>query len=226
MPNVITPGTPEARQTDEAANDEVATTSEEADDDAADGGDESDDEPVTFKSKSDFAAHVNTIVTQRLKRAEKKYAPIVAERDTLKKRVEELAPVEQGKNQADQQIKALSDQVSELLNFQATAQRNELVRSIAKEHGLPDEFIPRVQGDDDDSIAEDVQQLVSLLKIDGTNPPPAPRKTSKTIKPAGQDGKGGKGTGGQGGSEDDAKNDPAKIAAEVGRYGHRPIFIK
>ena len=224
MPNVVTPGSPESVQQNdaEADNSDVDTTGADAgDDDSDDDGDESGDGPVTFDSRDAFVKHVNGIVSKRLQRNEKKYAPIVAERDTLKTRVAELEGSDQKASQADQTISKMQKQLDDLLKYQATTQRNELVRNVAKEHGLPDEFLARVQGDDEDSITEDVEQLVALLKIDGK---PAP-KVTKTTKPAGKDGKGGKGTDGKGGAEDDARNDPKKIAAEVGRYGHRPILV-
>jgi multidrug efflux pump subunit AcrB len=147
----------------------------------------------------------------------------VAERDTLKERVDELSGADKDKSAAEKQIEALTKQINDLMSYQQTTQRNELVRNIAKEHGLPDEFLARVQGDDEDSITEDVEQLVELLKIDGTTPPV--KKVTKTTKPAGKDGKGGKGSDGKGGSDDDNNNDLDKIAKTVGRYGHRPIFV-
>ena len=228
MPNVVTPGSPQAaqqQQTDAGAdNDQVDTTGAAND---SDDGDDPDDDgndagPVTFESRDAFVKHVNTIVKKRLQRNEQKYAPIVAERDTLKTRVAELEGSDQKASEADQKITNLTKQVEELLKYQATTQRNELVRNIAKEHGLPDEFIARVKGDDEDSITEDVEELVALLKIDGK----PPTRVTKSTKPAGKDGKGGKGSDGKGGAEDDAKNDPAKIALEVGRYGHRPILVR
>lgn len=202
----------------------------DADDDANDGDadDDSDDdadadEPVTFASKKDFATHVNAIVKKRLHRNEQKYAPIVTERDTLKKRVAELEPAANQQPNSVQQIEALSKQVSDLLQYQQTTQRTELVREIAKEKGLPEEFFSRVQGTDPDSITEDVEELVELLNVDTKTP--GSHRPPKNTKPDGKDGKGGKGTGGKGGAEDDDKNDPAAIAKAVGRYGHRPIFV-
>lgn len=228
MPNVVTPGSAESVQQQQAdadaGNENVDTTGADAgaenDDDSDDGG--NDDGPVTFESKDAFAKHVNGIVQKRLKRETSKYAPIVAERDTLKTRVAELEGSDQKASQADQTIAKMQKQIDELLNYQSTTQRNELVRNIAKEHGLPDEFLTRVQGDDEDSITEDVEQLVDLLKIDGKT---QQKRPPKSTKPDGKDGKGGKGSDGKGGAEDDAKNDPNKIAAEVGRYGHRPIVV-
>lgn len=230
MPKVVTPGTPEAQQAHIQANAEEEDVdlddADDADDDGADddsGNDGQHAESVTFASKQEFVKHVNGIVKKRLQRNEQKYAPIVAERDTLKKRVAELEPVQQGQASSVQQIEALSKQVSDLLSYQQSTQRNELVREIAKEKGLPEEFHSRVQGTDPDSITEDVEELVELLKIDTKNP--GTQRPPKNTKPDGKDGKGGKGSGGKGGVEDDDKNDPAAIAKAVGRYGHRPIFV-
>lgn len=217
----------EDTQNDDVNVDDVDTNDDDSNDDGAqdDSNDDNDSaDVVTFATKADFVKHVNGIVKKRLDRETKKYAPIVAERDTLKERVAELSGADKDKTAADKQIEALSKQVTDLLSYQQTTQRNELVRNIAKEHGLPDEFLARVQGDDEDSITEDVEQLVELLKIDGK---PAARvtKVTKSTKPDGKDGKGGKGSDGKGGADDDAKNDLDKIAKSIGRYGHRPISV-
>ena len=232
MPQAVIPGTPEAapqhQQADPAdtSNDDVDTTGADADDSADDDADDGDvgsgDGPVTFETKAAFVKHVNGIVKGRVARVEKKYAPVLQERDTLKTRVAELEGSDQKASQADQTISRMQKQLDDLLKYQATTQRNELVRSIAKDHGLPEEFIPRVQGDDEDSITEDVEQLVDLLKVDGK---PAQKRAPKSTKPDGKDGKGGKGSDGKGGADDDSRNDPAKIAQEVGRYGHRPYVV-
>lgn len=226
MPQVVTPGSAESAQQQQAdadaGNEHVDTTGADAGDDNDDDDDAgNDDAPVTFESKDAFAKHVNGIVQKRLKREVSKYAPIVTERDTLKTRVAELEGADNKASQADQTIAKMQKQLDDLLKYQSTTQRNELVRSIAKDHGLPDEFLARVQGDDEDSITEDVEQLVDLLKIDGKT---QQKRPPKSTKPDGKDGKGGKGADGKGGAEDDARNDPKKIAAEVGRYGHRPYI--
>lgn len=196
-------------------------------DENTDTPDDSDDDDnaapeVTFKTKADFTKHVNGIVQKRLKRETAKYEPIVKERDTLKERVGQLSGADKDKSQADQQIAALTKQVETLLEYQRNTQRNELVRNIAKDRGLPDEFIARVQGDDEDSITEDVDELVALLNVDAK---PAPKRTPKTTKPAPKDAKGGKGSDGKGGADDDDKNDPVAIAKAVGRYGRRGLMV-
>lgn len=214
----VVPGTPDAAPMLGQQPDPNAQVTPEEVDDHEGGGTDPGDGSVVFATKADFVKHVNGIVQGRVARVEKKYLPVVQERDTLKTRVAELEGSDQKANQADSKIANLEKQLNDLLAYQKVTQRNELVRNIAKEHGLPDEFLARVQGDDEDSIAEDVQQLAALLnvtKTDTTKRPPV------TTKPDGKDGKGGKGGSGQGGSEDDAANDPAKIAAEVGRFGHR-----
>lgn len=224
MPNVVTPGSAESAQQQQADAEGAAQNEDTTGADAGDDGDDANDDdnadgPVTFESRDAFTKHVNGIVQKRLKRETSKYAPIVTERDTLKTRVAELEGADNKASQADQTIAKMQKQLDDLLKYQTTTQRNELVRNIAKEHGLPDEFLARVQGDDEDSITEDVEQLVDLLKIDGKT---QQKRPPKSTKPDGKDGKGGKGADGKGGADDDARNDPKKIAAEVGRYGHRP----
>ena len=220
MPNVVIPGSPESGAPQDGLSDDSVDVSDDSTDDSPDEG--VGESPVTFDSKDAFVKHVNGIVQGRVARVEKKYTSVLQERDTLKARVAELEGSDQKASEADQTISKMQKQLDDLLKYQATTQRNELVRSIAKDHGLPEEFIPRVQGDDEDSITEDVEQLVSLLKVDGK---PTPKRSPKSLKPDGGDGKGGKGSDGKGGSDDDSHNDPAKIAAEVGRFGHRPYVV-
>lgn len=197
----------------------------ETDDDS--NGAEADDGSVTFKSRDHFVSAVNKIVKQRLDRNNKKYAPVVAERDTLKAKVDEWTPLIEGKQTDDQKRQAREqaqqNQIDELLGYKRSTERNELVRRIAKDKGLPEEFIPRIQGDDEDTITADIEEFVDLLpeKTAGT-------KVSKTTKPGTKDeGKGGKrGTPGGAGTDDDETIDPQKLAASIGRYGRTPYVVR
>jgi len=190
------------------------------------GGTEDENGAVTFDSRDDFVKAVNKIVKQRLDRNNKKYAPVVQERDTLKAKVEELLPLAEGSKTVDQkrdsEFAQLQRQIAELSDYRRTSERNELVRRIAKDKGLPEEFIPRIQGDDEDAITSDIEEFVELLpeKTAGT-------KVSKTTKPGTKDeGKGGgKGTAGGAGRDDEEKIDPVKLASTIGRYGRSPYVV-
>lgn len=195
-----------------------------ADDDPDDG--EKGDEPVTFASKDEFIKHVNGIVKQRLDRNNKKYAPIVAERDTLKAEAEKRDKADLG-NKSDEEQRnareaAMQKQIDELLLDRKKSQRNELVRRVAKDKGLPEEFIPHVhiEGDDEDDIADSIESFVALL--------PADSKVvkAKETKPSTKDeGKGGKGTGGGSGRDNDEALDPKKLADKIGRYGRNMPYV-
>lgn len=213
---------------DEVVGTEVDTTELNtggAEGDTDDGGD--DDGPVTFKSRAELVELVNKSVKSRVDRINKKYAPVVAERDTLKAKVEELTPIVEGQLSADQKReqseRQLREQVNELLGYQRHTERNELVRRIAKDKGLPEEFIPRIQGDDEDAIATDIEEFVALLP-EKTNPPKVSKTTKPVTKHEGQGG--GKGSAGGDGNDSDEPIDPQKLAASIGRYGRNPYIVK
>jgi hypothetical protein len=212
------------KEADEEKDESVVSEeqNDESEDEGAEEDSNEDEGPVTFKTRSEYIEHMNGAIKKRLARESRKTASIVAERDTLKEKVAELTPLSEGKDKSDQVVASLSKQVADLLSYQKATERNELVRNIAKEHGLPDELLPRVKGDDEDSISEDIQELAELWKVSAK---PVKTPGSKSTKPPSVEGKGGKGSGGKGGDEDDSANDPKKIARKVGRFGHRPVFI-
>lgn len=202
-------------------NDEVNTSGAQEDS----GGEEDETGVVTFESKDAFVKAVNKIVKQRLDRNEKKYAPVVAERDTLKAKVDELLPQVAGNQTVDQKREAefqkLQSQIHELSSYRKTTERNELVRRVAKDKGLPEEFVPRIQGDDEESITADIEEFVALLPEKSTG-----TKVSKTTRPESKDeGKGGKGAAGGSGNDSDESVDPKKLAASIGRYGRNPYVV-
>lgn len=216
MAGVVT--TPDAGADEGGAeNTKGAAALDDKDDD-----DDDEDGPVTFASRTEFVNEVNRIVKGRLERKDRKYAPIVQERDTLKAEVEQLRPLVEGKQTDDEKRTAretqLAKRLEELEAYQKTTQRNELVRRVAKDKGLPDEFIARVQGDDEDAITADVEDLVALL-------PKAPKVTKATKPDSPDDGKGGKGSGGGQGGDHDEKIDPRELANSIGRYGRNTPYI-
>lgn len=151
-------------------------------------------------SKEDITSFVNDKVQKRLAREKAKYDPLVQEHAKLKAEVERLKPLEDA-NKTDLQRwederANLAKELEEHRAFRAQQERNNLVREIADEKGLPTRFINRVQGDDADSITADIDDLLTVLN-DGKPTKPASRKpVDPDEKP------GGKGYGG-GGSKSD-----------------------
>jgi hypothetical protein len=97
------------------------------------------------------------------------------------------------------------------------------VRRIAKDKGLPEEFIPRIHGDDEDAITADVEDFLDVLKLDAS----ASKKNLKSLKPDSKDeSKGGKGSAGGQGRDSEEDVDPKKLAASIGRYGRNPYVVK
>lgn len=154
-----------------------------------------------FESKDDATNWVNDKIQKRLAREKSKFDPIVAERDILKKRVEELEPFEQATKTDTQRWEEertnLTKELERLQGFEKQTQRENLVREIAEEKGLPTRFLKRVSGEDADSITADIEDLLAVIN-DGKPTKPASRKpVDPDEKP------GGKGYGG-GGSKSDS----------------------
>jgi hypothetical protein len=128
-----------------------------------------------FSSKDDAEKWANDLITKRLSRHKKSVVdPIEQERDTLRAEVERLKPLEDAtKTDAERwesEKKTLLDEVTSLRAFKAEQSHREMVRSIAEELGLPAKFIPRVRGDDEDSVREDITELLNVLSEGGSTP--------------------------------------------------------
>ncbi|AJD82101.1 scaffolding protein [Mycobacterium phage Azrael100] len=195
-------------------------------DSGQDSGDDNADGPVTFESKADLVKYVNGIVKTRVARESRKYAPVVQERDTLKSELEKLrAQSPESKDsttQPDPRVDELQKQLNELLEYRKTTERNELVRRVAKDKGLPEEFIPHVNivGDDEDDIASSIEDFVSLL------PKNEQKQQNLKTKPDTKDeGKGDKGRGGNTKPDDNNDIDPKALAQKIGRYGQNLPFV-
>lgn len=187
--------------------------SEDADasDDVSDAdakGDNSTPEPKAnwknFDSKEAFDEFVSNVVEKRLARERKKFDPLVAERDTLKAEVEELRPLKKA-NETDaerweKEKASFTEELETLRTFKSKAERNDLVREIADEKGLPPRLVKWVAGDDSDSITQSVDDLLNDLSEVGQSPKkPAQRKPKETDG----DQPGDKGFSGGGSGEDD-----------------------
>lgn len=133
-----------------------------------------------FTTKEDAVEWVNDKVQKRLAREKSKIDPVITERDTLKKRVAELEPFEQATKTDTQRWEderaALASQLEELQTFRQKAERNDLVREIAEDKGLPSRFLNRVQGTDADSITADIEDLMTVLSDGKPAKPAATRK--------------------------------------------------
>lgn len=157
-----------------------------------------------FSSKEEAAEWSNKIVQDRLARERKKLDKELSEYATLKAEVEELRPLKQATQTDYERWEAeknqLQAELNDLRSFRSQAERNDLVRQIADEKGLPARFISRVRGDDADTISADIEELMNVLE-DGK-----PAKKPVQRKPVETDGDepGKKGFGGGGSEGDDS----------------------
>lgn len=181
----------------------------------ADGGADSGDDfaapPMSsdwwkFDSKDKAEEWANNLVTKRLARERKKYDPIIEEHGKLKAEVEELRPLKAATQTDAERWEAekqqLARELDELKQFQQARQRDDLVREIAEEKGLPARFVGRIKGNDAEEIAADIDDLLNVLSLeDGKTTKKKP--TSQKPKATDEDESSGRGYSGAGGGDDD-----------------------
>lgn len=193
-----------------------------AEDTAAEGGAEAGDvtppaanEWWKFESKDAAEAWTNDLITKRLARQKKtQIDPLVQERDTLSAEVEQLRPLREA-TQTDSErweskFNAQAEEITKLRDYQAQNERNNLVRNIADEMGLPASFLGRVSGADEDAIREDIQSVLDALSEGGFNSTGKVTPPQKNPKPAGN---GGGSVGSGGGSNQDEPSDDDVVAS-------------
>jgi len=154
-----------------------------------------------FDSKERAEEWANNLVTKRLARERKKIDPLIQEHATLKAEVEELRPLKEA-TQTDSErweskVQSLSQELEELRSFRTARERDDLIRDIAEDKGLPSKFLSRVRGDDAEAIAADIDDLLNVLSVEGgKSTKPAQRKPKeaeeeKSSRPRGFSGGGG-----------------------------------
>lgn len=180
-----------------------------------------------FDSKDSAVEWVNDKVQKRLAREKSKYDPIVEEHAKLKSRVAELEPFEQAtqtdSKRWESERATLTSELEQLRDFQTNAQRENLVREIADEKGLPTRFISRVHGNDAESITADIEDLLNVLGDGKATRQPASRQ------PKSADGKPpAKGQAGGGSDEDsiDADAIMKRLRDKNGGRGHNPFSLR
>lgn len=178
-----------------------------------------------FQSKDEAVEWANDKIQKRLAREKSKYDPIVQAHDILKTEVESLRPLKTA-NQTDterweSERASLTSELEQLRSFQSKAQRENLVREIADEKGLPTRFVSRVHGDDAESITADIDELLNVLGDGKATRQPASRQPKSADKtPA-------KGQGG-GGSDDEHVSADAilkRLSEKHGGRGRNPFTL-
>lgn len=159
-----------------------------------------------FDSKDTAEEWANNLVTKRLARERKKYDPILEEHGKLKAEVEELRPLRAATQTDAERWEAektqLAKELEELRSFQQARVREDLVREIAEEKGLPVRFVSRIKGNDAEEIAADVDDLLNVLSLEDGK---STKRKPAALKPkaADEDSSSGRGYSGAGGGDDD-----------------------
>jgi len=160
-----------------------------------------------FDTRDRAEEWANNMVTKRLARERKKYDPIVEEHGKLKSEVEELRPL-RAATQTDSErweakIQEVTQELEQLRSFRSARERDDLVRELAEDKGLPTRFVNRIKGTDAEEIAADIDDLLNVLSLEdgkATRKKPGSRKPKEADE---DESSSARGYGGGGGSDDD-----------------------
>jgi hypothetical protein len=190
-----------------------------------------------FDSKDHAEDWANNLVTKRLARERKKYDPILEEHGKLKAEVEELRPLKSATQTDAERWEAekshLANELNELKMFRQARERDDLVREIAEEKGLPSRFSGRIKGDDAESIAADIDDLLNVLSIEDGKATTKKKPVSLKPKAADEDSSqsSSKGYSGAGGGDDDEEITADAVLKRLqerglGRGGRSPFSLR
>lgn len=189
-----------------------------------------------FDSRDRAEEWANNMVTKRLARERKKYDPIVEEHGKLKSEVEELRPL-RAATQTDSErweakIQEVTQELDQLRSFRSARERDDLVREIAEDKGLPPRFTNRIKGTDAEEIAADIDDLLNVLSIEDGR---ATKKKPASLKPKSteddESSSGGRGYSGAGGGDDDEEITADVVMKKLqerglGRGGRNPFSLR
>ena len=210
-----------------------------AEDSVVDSGDDLSPPPAgsdwwKFDTKDRAEEWANNLVTKRLARERKKYDPILEEHGKLKSEVEELRPL-RAATQTDSErweakLQEVSHELDNLRSFKSARERDDLVREIAEEKGLPSRFMNRIKGTDAEDIAADIDDLLNVLSLEdgkATKKKPASRKPTESDDESSS----GRGYSGGGGSDDDEEITAEAVIKRLqerglGRGGRHPFSLR
>lgn len=181
-------------------------------DDEMDVSEPSVDQQVTDEAEEKFISQreLDRILQKRLKRQEeqllKKYSDYdqrVADSDQFRKIQDEKATdAERWEREREQLLSSLKDKDEKLTKLE----RANLIADLASERGLPKSFWKRVQGDNEDEIAEDMDSIIKDLGLDKD------REASKEKTPSRK-----RAVYGGGGDTEDPDPDTDSIVARIPR---------
>lgn len=188
-----------------------------------------------FDSKDRAEDWANNLVTKRLARERKKYDPILEEHGKLKAEVEELRPLKAATQTDSERWEAkfqeVSQELEQLRSFRSARERDDLVREIAEEKGLPTRFINRIKGTDAEEIAADVDDLLNVLSLEDGKPTKRKPGSQKPKETDVDESPSGRGYSGGGGSDDDEEVTAEAVLKRLqergfGRNGRNPFSLR
>lgn len=224
-------------------SEEIATGDENTsvpEDSVSDSGDDLSPPPAgsdwwKFDSKDRAEEWANNLVTKRLARERKKYEPILEEHGKLKSEVEELRPL-RAATQTDSErweakLQAVTQELDNLRSFKSARERDDLVRELAEEKGLPSRFLNRIKGTDAEEISADIDDLLNVLSLEdgkATRKKPASRKPTESDE---DESPSARGYSGAGGSDDDEEITAEAVIKRLqergfGRGGRNPFSLR
>lgn len=189
-----------------------------------------------FDSKDKAEEWANNLVTKRLARERKKYDPILEEHGKLKTEVEELRPLKAATQTDSERWEAkfqeVTQELEQLRSFRSARERDDLVRDLAEEKGLPSRFLNRIKGNDAEEIAADIDDLLNVLSLEDGK---ATKKKPASLKPKAADedesSSTGRGYSGAGGGDDDEEINADVVLKRLqerglGRGGRNPFSLR
>jgi hypothetical protein len=114
-----------------------------------------------INSQSDFEAALKSRLERAQRSAEKKYQKQV---DELASRLKEFEDAKLSVDEKkDKRLTELEESLAEANGRYQKLERTRVVESLAREMGLPEKFWGRVQGDSDDEIISDINDMLEGL---------------------------------------------------------------
>lgn len=113
-------------------------------------------------------------ISERLKRAEEKYASKYTDYEDIKKKntdyEAQIQSITKQLNEANEKVKNHDSIVSELNSKISAYETNSVKMRIAKEYGIPMELADRLTGDKEEDIKKDAETFRTLMGTSRTQP--------------------------------------------------------
>ena len=143
---------------------------------------------MSFK-KIETQEELDRIISERLKREKEKYADYeelkeklkgfedsASDIDELKEKLKTLEEENEKLSSKKEEYDAQNTELKNLKEKLSGIERENLLRKVAKEHGIPETFASRLRGEDEKALNVDAETLSEYMKA---LEKPAPRKDTE-----------------------------------------------